>query len=125
MLDNCSLSFSEAFVAIATQQLKQQTQFYSAAFSCTPAVSAPTYSEFRLSGLKLALFVPGDRHQQTFQAPSSGPMSLCVEVDDLEAAIAHLTKLGYPPPGEIITASHGQEIYAYDLDGNRLILHQS
>jgi hypothetical protein len=32
--------------------------------------------------------------------------------------------LGYPPPGEIITASHGREIYTYDPAGNRLILHQ-
>jgi hypothetical protein len=52
-------------------------------------------------------------------------MSLCLEVSDLEDAIAHITALGFPPPGEILTASHGREIYAYDPDGNRLILHQS
>ena len=46
-------------------------------------------------------------------------------MNNLETAISHLTSLGYPPPGEISTASHGQEIYAYDPDGNRLILHQS
>lgn len=54
-----------------------------------------------------------------------GAMSLCLEVRNLESAIAHLTALGYPPPGEILTASHGREIYAYDPAGNRLILHQS
>ncbi|MBD0267928.1 MAG: VOC family protein, partial [Cyanobacteria bacterium Co-bin8] len=47
------------------------------------------------------------------------------EVVDLEGAIAHLTTLGYPPPGPVMIASHGREIYAYDPDGNRLILHQS
>ena len=52
-------------------------------------------------------------------------MSLCLEVTDLPMAIAHLTDMGYPPPGEIIAASHGTEIYAYDPDNNRLILHQS
>jgi hypothetical protein len=52
-------------------------------------------------------------------------MSLCLEVTDLENAIAHVTALGYPPPGEIITGSHGREIYAYDPDRNRLIIHQS
>jgi catechol 2,3-dioxygenase-like lactoylglutathione lyase family enzyme len=51
-------------------------------------------------------------------------MALCFEVEDLEGAIAHLTRLGYPPPGKIITASHGREIYAYDPEGNWLILHQ-
>ena len=43
---------------------------------------------------------------------------------NLEQAIACLTNLGYTPPGEIIEASHGREIYAYDPAGNRLILHQ-
>ncbi len=52
-------------------------------------------------------------------------MSLCLKVPDLEVAIAHLTRLGYPPPGEILTASHGREIYAYDPDGNWLVLHQA
>ncbi|EDX77907.1 hypothetical protein MC7420_7645 [Coleofasciculus chthonoplastes PCC 7420] len=35
-----------------------------------------------------------------------------------------MSNMGYPPPGEIIVASHGREIYAYDPNGNRLILHQ-
>ncbi|MBA2747243.1 MAG: hypothetical protein H0U45_00545 [Tatlockia sp.] len=52
-------------------------------------------------------------------------MSLCLEVEDLASAIAYLINIGYPPPGEIVTASHGKEIYACDPDGNRLILHQS
>ena len=43
---------------------------------------------------------------------------------NLEAAIAHLDVLGYLPPGEIMTASHGREIYAYDPIGNRLILYE-
>ncbi|MFM7372329.1 MAG: VOC family protein, partial [Sphaerospermopsis kisseleviana] len=55
---------------------------------------------------------------------SKSPLSLCIEVSNLENAIAHLTSLGYPPPGKISIASHGREIYAYDPDGNRLILHQ-
>ena len=53
-----------------------------------------------------------------------GGMSLCLEVKDLEGAIAHLVAIGYPTSGEIIVASHGREIYAYDPAGNRLILHQ-
>jgi hypothetical protein len=52
-------------------------------------------------------------------------MSLCLEVASLEDSIDKLTQLGYPPLAQITTASHGREIYAYDPDGNRLILHQS
>jgi len=73
----------------------------------------------------------GDRHPPHPLTPSpSHPltpsgMSLCLEVENLETAIAHLTQLGSPPAEPIITASHGREIYAYDPDGNWLILHQS
>ncbi|MGL4621884.1 MAG: VOC family protein, partial [Chroococcidiopsis sp.] len=35
------------------------------------------------------------------------------------------TEIGCPPLGQIVTASHGREIYAYDPDGNRIILHQA
>lgn len=82
------------------------------------------YAEFRLSGLRLGIFKPRLDQVTEFQAATSGGMSLCLEVPDLEGAIAHLTNLGYPPPGPILTDSHGREIYAYDPDGNRLILHQ-
>ena len=52
-------------------------------------------------------------------------MSLCLEVEQLETAIEHLRCLGFPPLGEIVVASHGREIYAYDPAGNRLILHEA
>ena len=80
------------------------------------------YAEFVLPALKLALFKPSDG--QEFVGPA-GSMSLCLEVTDLESAIATLKDLGHSPPGDVIDASHGQEIYAYDPAGNRLILHQS
>ncbi len=80
------------------------------------------YAEFMLPGLKLALFKPSD--DQEFSGPA-GSMSVCLEVENLTGAIATLTDLGHPPPGNVIYASHGQEIYAYDPAGNRLILHQS
>jgi hypothetical protein len=75
--------------------------------------------------LRLGIFKPKDIHQPQFEDSAGSGMSLCLEVDDLEEAIAYLKTLGYPPPGEIITASHGREIYAYDPAKNRLILHQS
>jgi len=120
-----SSTFSQVFVALSSQRVDRQIAFYKDFFSIEPSVHAPTYGEFSLPGLKLAIFEPSAAHAEEFLQASSGPMSVCVEVGDLEGAIAHLTTLGYPPPGDIIHASHGKEIYAYDPDGNRLILHQS
>ncbi len=84
------------------------------------------YGEFQLPSLRLGIFRPQGMHRAEFENSAKNGMSLCLEVSDLAEAIAHLTVLGYPPPGEILTAaSHGREIYAYDPAGNRLILHQS
>ena len=59
------------------------------------------------------------------QQPKQSAISLCLEVEDLEAAIQHLEAIAAPAPGEVVLASHGREIYAYDPEGNRLILHQA
>lgn len=117
---------SEAFTALATPQLDAAVDFYRGLFGCEPHAFVPAkYAEFKLPGLKLALFQPQLTNQAEFTAPNSGAMSLCLEVANLEGAIAHLTAMGYPPIGIPTEASHGREIYAYDLDGNRLILHES
>lgn len=115
----------DVFVALASEQLSQTTAFYQGLFDQAPApYLVDCYAEFRLPGLRLAIFSPAQSHHQEFSAPTSGAMSLCLEVPQLEAAMARLSALGYPPRGAIITASHGREIYAYDPDGNRLILHE-
>ena len=120
-----SLQLKEAFVTLATLELEALILFYSQLLGISPNPYLPScYAEFQLSGLKLGIFKPKDIHKKEFMASKSG-ISLCLEVGDLEQAIAHLTTLGYLPPGEITIASHGREIYAYDPDGNRLILHQS
>lgn len=117
------IKIQDAFVTLAHENLQALMTFYQGLLDQAPQVYLPKrYAEFRLPGLKLALFKPGDVEEF---AGSAGSMSLCVEVEDLEDAIATLTNLGYPPPGNIIHASHGKEIYAYDPAGNRLILHQS
>lgn len=118
--------YNEAFLTIATDEWETVTGFYSQLLEQQPKPEiANSYAEFQLPGLRLGIFKPKPSHRQEFESNSSGAMSLCLEVDDLERAIAHLTTCGYPPPGEIATASHGREIYAYDPAGNRLILHQS
>lgn len=115
---------SELWVTIATENLERLKSFYSGLLQTQAQGEIPgVYIEFVVGGLRLGIFQPRDR--QEFQSSTPGAMSLCVEVDDIQEAIAHLHHLGYPPPGVIQTASHGQEIYAYDPDGNRLILHQN
>jgi catechol 2,3-dioxygenase-like lactoylglutathione lyase family enzyme len=126
----------EVFVALASERLERLVAFYEG-WLAEPTVKTADYAEFRVGGLRLALFRPKAKNSAEFAAvsvsdaniagntSSSGPMSLCVEVADLEGAIAQLHTLGYPPPGPILSASHGREIYAYDPDGNRIILHCS
>ena len=114
-----------AFVALASKQLDRQINFYSKLLQIEPNLKTDSYAEFHLPGLRIGLFVPKASHANEFRSDTSGPMSLCLEVDDLEGAIAHLKTLGHAPPSEIMQTSHGREIYAYDPDGNRLILHQS
>lgn len=113
----------EAFVALASTQLNRQVDFYRAFLAVEPSPLTLTFAEFRLPGLRLALFTPKADHREEFARSAGSPLSLCIEVEDLSCAIARLKTLGYSPPGDIICTSHGQEIYAYDPDGNRLILH--
>ncbi len=121
-----AISYQNAFVTIATTKLGQVVDFYCQLLSQKPQVYLPqVYAEFQLRGLRLGIFQPQADHIKEFIHGHGSTMSLCFEVDNLEAAVALLTALGYPPPGTIISASHGQEIYAYDPMGNRLILHQS
>ncbi|MBE9206629.1 VOC family protein [Nostoc sp. LEGE 06077] len=119
------LRYTEVFVAIATVNLKNLVNFYTQLFSEKPSNLIPNvYAEFQLTGLRLGIFQPKKSHELEFENSTKSRISLCLEVSNLETAIAHLTNLGYPPPGEISVVSHGREIYAYDPEGNRLILHE-
>ncbi len=126
------LHTSDVFVTLADPDGETLMRFYHLLFGLEPSVHIPrVYTEFRLPGLRLALFKPQENHAAEFVGrplqdlqSSAGGISLCVEVAELEEAIAQLTTLGCPPPGEITIASHGREIYAYDPLGNRLILHE-
>ncbi|MBT9312870.1 VOC family protein [Leptothoe kymatousa] len=123
--DEGKLNIQTAFITLAAENLSEVVAFYQAFFQQAPTSHRPNrYAEFSLPGCKLALFQPSSNHRAEF-AGGAASMSICLEVDDLAGAIATLTNVGYPPPGEIIHASHGQEIYAYDPAGNRLILHQT
>ena len=118
--------YTDAFVTIATTDIENIVLFYTEFLGEKPIKLIPNvYGEFQLIGVKLGIFQPKKTNESEFINSLKSKISLCLEVSNLEDAIAHLTALGYPPPGKITTASHGREIYAYDPDGNRIILHQS
>lgn len=115
-----------ALVTLATPSVETLVQFYRQLLAQAPHPYIPNvYAEFQLPGLRLGIFKPKESHFSEFVNTYKSCFSLCLEVNDLEAAISHLSALGYPPAGDILTASHGREIYAYDPVGNRLILHES
>jgi predicted enzyme related to lactoylglutathione lyase len=122
-----TFKLAEAFVALAAMEFDRLVAFYQQLLEQSPDRFVPNvYAEFQLPGLKFGIFRP--KHPTASDADSPHRtigMSLCLEVANLDAAISHLTALGYPPPGKILTASHGREVYAYDPEGNWLILHQS
>ena len=119
-----NFNYSQIFVALATENIQALTDFYRQILQKQPEIDRPEiYAEFIVKGLRLAIFKPKAQSNSEF-AQNSSTISLCIEVENIEQAIAAFSNLGYPPPGEIIKASHGQEIYAYDPEGNRLILHQ-
>ncbi len=118
-------NFSEIFVAIAADPWQEEVDFYRGLLDDEPSsYSRDRYAEFRIKGLKLGIFKPSPQHQAEF-ARNAGALSFCLEVADLEQAIATVRALGGMINGEISTASHGRECYAYDPAKNRLILHQS
>ena len=115
----------DAFITIATDNLQLLVDFYSQILQQQPEIyRSAVYAEFQLMEIRLAIFQPQLERQSEFNNLGSS-ISICLEVEQLEQAIAVMSELGCPPPGDIIEASHGREIYAYDPAGNRLILHQS
>jgi predicted enzyme related to lactoylglutathione lyase len=121
-LFNCQ----EAFIVLGTGNFDRLVQFYRQLLQQEPQPYLnAVYAEFRLVNLKLGIFCPKESHKPEFSDSRGSGMSICLEVENLEMAIEHLSQIGYPPSQEITIATHGREIYVYDPDGNRLILHQS
>lgn len=117
------LQCRSAWVTLAARNFELLTQFYASLLEQPSPNPAGAYVEFQLPGLRLGIYHPRQSELATLASrPSS--LSLCLEVEDLEAAIAHITSLGYPPSEETIVAAHGREIDVYDPEGNRLILYQ-
>jgi predicted enzyme related to lactoylglutathione lyase len=121
-----NMQYNSVIVTIATVNFDNIVRFYTQLLEQEPKkLIAHIYAEFEITNLTLGIFQPKTANELEFANHAQSSISLCLEVNNLETAISHLKYLGYPPRGEICKASHGQEIYAYDPDDNRLILHQS
>lgn len=122
-----ALHYQRAWMTLAPQHFSTSYDFYCQLLGQAPdrtleRAGRLIYAEFHLTGLTLGLYEPQEPQEPLSAAAST--LSLCFQVENLEAAIEVLTDLGYPPPGPIMTPSHGREIYAFDPDGHRLILYQ-
>jgi len=121
-----SLNYSTVFVAIAAENFGAIVHFYQQLLTQSPKPYAENrYAEFQLQGLRLGIFQPSDDHRDEFAAGSSGALSLCIEVEQLENAIAVVIASGGACTEAITHTSHGRETYAYDPAGSRLILHEA
>jgi catechol 2,3-dioxygenase-like lactoylglutathione lyase family enzyme len=121
-----NFSITRAFVTIAVANWQQSLDFYQGLLQLTPKVlQADRYAEFQRPDGAIALYQPrSEESPQSFPANHYPSMSLCLQVPDLQAAIAHLERMGYAPPAGIQRSQHGQEIYIYDPNGNRIILYE-
>jgi predicted enzyme related to lactoylglutathione lyase len=122
-------SYSRAFVTIAAVDWSQSVAFYTALTQSPPQKLQPDrYAEFELAGLRIGIYRPQMAEQGVPIADPRlnpyPPLSLCLEVRPLEALLQHLADRGYPVTAGIQSVSHGREVYAYDPDGNRLILYE-
>ncbi|MGI0491316.1 VOC family protein [Alkalinema pantanalense CENA528] len=128
-MGSIGISYTSAWVTIAALDLERSQQFYQALFACEPSrVLADRYVEFQLSDLRVGIYRPTKNSPHPSEMPaiaisSEASMSLCFQVQDLDATIAQLGGLEIPHDVMAI-ASHGREVYAYDPDGNRLIFYQ-
>ena len=119
------MRYSDISVAIAAEHWQTLVDFYEGLFDEKPSTYFDnSYAEFRLERIKVGIFKPSDDHQPEFPSTKNSS-SLCIEVVDLEEAISTIKSLGGTVSDEIVTASHGQECYAYDPAQNRIILHCS
>ncbi len=118
------MDIGSGLLAIATPNFSKMVTFYRQLLQQEPEpFQADRYAEFQLPNLCIALFPPKPDQQPEFSQAKLSPMSICLKLTDLDAAIAQL-KTWHCPMGEVAIASHGKEVYAYDPLGNRIILYQ-
>ncbi len=119
------MQIQKAWVTIAAMQFDRSVQFYRCLFQQEPQIFTPEkYAEFQAFGIRLGIYRPTIE-----ESPERSPItlfpavSLCMQIEDLEKAIALLDQAD-AHVSEVRSVSHGREAYAYDPDGNRIILYE-
>jgi len=119
------MRIEKAWVTIAAIEFDRSVQFYRHLFQREPQIFTPAkYAEFDAFGIRLGIYRPTAE-----ESPERSPItlfpavSLCVQIENLETALAHLDQVD-AYVGESRSVSHGREAYAYDPDGNRIILYE-
>lgn len=120
------MQIQKAWVTIAAVDFDRSLRFYCHLFQQDPqSFAAAKYAEFEAFGIRLGIYRPTAE-----ESPEKSPItlfpavSLCVQIENLETAIAALDQVD-TDVGEIRSVSHGREAYAYDPDGNRIILYEA
>lgn len=114
----------EATAAIGAEDFSRSVAFYTAFLGREPDHRiGDGHAEFRLPGLRLEIFRPRAGGADDFRNLPGRRLGLGLvfRVVDLPRVIAEVERLG----GSVtptFDAPHGRECYAYDPDGNRLIL---
>jgi predicted enzyme related to lactoylglutathione lyase len=117
------------WLTIAAPNLDPLVSFYRELLEQPPQIYIPDrYAEFGLPQFRLGIFKPQVDQVQEFRPnpypqPLS-PLSLCLEVSNLETALLKSQGLGASLGKETIQASYGRERYIYDPLGNRIILYE-
>lgn len=120
------LQYIEAFAAIGANDYAATVDFYRKVLDREPDERIrDIYVAFHLPGLRLGIFEPRTSNRPEFVNPPDGRSSLNLvlrvpNVDQARAVLAILNPAR--PPEEIRQTNHGRECYAYDPEGNRLIL---
>lgn len=119
-----AIEFTAAYAAIGSEDFARAVAFYAALLGREPDERLrDSYAAFLLPSVRHAIFRPRAGGADDFRNPAvrRAGLNLVLEVDDLERAAAEIERLGgsSSPPFD---APHGRESYAYDPDGNRLIL---
>ncbi len=113
-----------ALAAIGAEDFARAVAFYAGLLGREPDERIrDAYAAFHLPGLRLAIFRPRAGGADDFRNPPGrrAGLNLVLEVADVPRAAVEVERLGGSSTAPFETP-HGREAYAYDPDGNRLIL---
>lgn len=123
-LEGDVMKIQKAWVTIAAVEFDRSVEFYRYLFQQEPQIVTPAkYAVFETAGIRLGIYCPTEE-----ESPEKAPItlfpavSLCVQIENVEKAVKHLEPEAHV--GEVRSVSHGREAYAYDPDGNRIILYE-